>query len=309
MPKTERLFSLKQAIHMPLVLYSPDDSNERLGIQRDDTIVALDEVSRSDGVIGLDEAVASLAELEAQAEEALIEADAVETFASETVNVRAPIDPTKIVRIEGSYKHDLDDAEYSPFIDTEGLRERDWPRFWVVPKSTLTRQSGSLEVPKFAKNVKPGIELAFVLGRGGKYWTAEEGVDSIAGYLMLVDLGIYDPLPGQWGYRFFDGAMTFGSDLVSPDGVDLSSLQLSLELNGDELDSKSTSDWRFTPGEMVETVSQIMTLEPGDIITTGDPMRVHQTVEEGDTLRGRITDIGSVETHIQGEETDAEVLI
>lgn len=293
---------------MPLVFFSPHGSSERLGIQRDDTIVAVDAISKSDKKMGLKEAVESLAELESQVEDA-IGAKAVETFTLETVNVRAPIDPTKIVRIEGSYTHDLDDAEYSPFIDTKGLRERDWPRFWIVPKSTLARQTGTLEVPNFAKRVKPGIELAFVLGQGGKYWTEEEAIESIAGCLVLVDLGIYDPLPGQWGYRFFDGAMNFGSALVSPDGLDLSSLRLSLELNGDEVDSKSTSDWRFTPGEMVETVSQIMTLEPGDIITTGDPMRVHQTVEKGDFLRGQITEIGSVETHIHGEETDAEVLI
>lgn len=294
---------------MPLVFFSPDGSSECLGIRLDDTIVAVEAVSKSDQEIGLDEAVGSLAELEAKAEEAITGAEAVETFGLEAVNVRAPVDPTKIVRIEGSYTHDLDDAEYSPFIDTHGLRERDWPRFWIAPRSTLTRQTGALEVPQFAKRVKPGIELAFVLGRGGKYWTEEGAVESIAGCLVLVDLGIYDSLPGQWGYRFFDGAMLFGASLVSPGGIDLSSLRLSLELNGDELDSKSTSDWRFTPGEMIETVSQIMTLEPGDIITTGDPMRVHQTVEAGDTLRGHITDIGSVETHIHEEETDAEVLI
>lgn len=294
---------------MPLVYFSHDDTDENLGIQQGDTIIAVDTVLSSDQEIALEKALENIAEFEQLAKEELSGGEPAETYASEAVNIRAPIDPAKIVRIEGSYTHDLDDSAYNPFIDTEGLQERDWPRFWIAPNSTLERKSEPLIIPTFAKNIKPGIELAFVLGRGGKYWTESEALESVAGCLIMVDIAIYDPLPGQWGYRFFDGAMRVGSGLVSPAGIDLSSIQLSLELNGKELDSRSTSGWRFSPGEMISTVSQIMTLESGDIVTSGDPMGIEQTVEDGDTLHGHITDIGKIETSIRREETDGGVLI
>lgn len=296
-------------IDLPLVFFNLDDSGERLGIQRGEVIVPLETISDPDQVIEFVQVLGNLSKFEERADAAISRSQTVETVSVTEADVRAPLDPTKIVRIEGSYEHDLDNADYNPFIDTEGLRERDWPRFWVAPESALARPPGTLEVPKFAKRVKPGLELAFVIGRNGKYWTEEEAFESVAGCLVMVNLGIYDSLPGQWGYRFFDGAMTFGPGLVPSDRIDLSTLRLSLELNGEELDARSTSAWRFSPGEMVSTVSQIMSLRAGDVITSGDPMRIHHTVENGDTLRGHVSNLGTVEVGIRREETDAEVLI
>ncbi|WP_158413868.1 fumarylacetoacetate hydrolase family protein [Halorubrum sp. CGM5_25_10-8B] len=213
------------------------------------------------------------------------------------------------MRIEGSYEHDLVDDKYNPFIDTEGLRERDWPRFWVAPMSALAQASDPLVVPTFTSEAKPSAELAFVVGSSGKNWSSEKATEAISGCLVMVDIGIYDSLPGQWGYKFFDSAMTFGTDLVSANGLNLSSLELSLELNGEVVDTKSTDGWRFTPGEIVSTVSEVMSLQPGDIITTGNPMRVNGTVDSGDELRATVEDVDTVVSSIRREETDAEVLI
>jgi 2-keto-4-pentenoate hydratase/2-oxohepta-3-ene-1,7-dioic acid hydratase in catechol pathway len=91
--------------------------------------------------------------------------------------------------------------------------------------------------------------------------------------------------------------------------LDVSSLNLTLELNGEVVDTKSTDGWRFSPGEMVSTVSEMMTVQPGDVITTGNPMRVDGTVDPGDELRATIEDVGTLESSIRRVTTDAEVLI
>lgn len=295
---------------MPVVVYETGDAAPQIGIRRGTEIVAVDSLDSGEGLDGVPDCVPIIRTLESEAETAIWEAPgSVDLHDLSEVTLQSPVDPSKIVRIEGSYEHDLTDEGYNPFINTESLHERDWPRLWVAPMSAMARASEPLVVPTFANDVKPSIELAVVVGSAGKNWSPEEATEAIAGCLVMADLGIYDSLPGQWGYKFFDSAMRFGTDLVSAQELDLSSLELTLELNGEVIDTKSTDGWRFSPGEMVSTVSEIMSLQPGDIITTGNPMRVDGTVDAGDELRATIEDVGTVASSIRREETDAEVFI
>jgi 2-keto-4-pentenoate hydratase/2-oxohepta-3-ene-1,7-dioic acid hydratase in catechol pathway len=295
---------------MPVVVYETGDATPQVGIRRGTEIVAVESLDSGEGVEGIPDCVPIIRTLESEAEAALSEAHgSVDCHDLSAVTLHSPVDPSKIVRIEGSYEHDLTDEEYNPFINTESLHERDWPRLWVAPMSAMAKAPDPLVVPTFANEVKPSVELAFVVGSAGKNWSPEEAGEAIAGCLVLVDIGIYDSLPGQWGYKFFDSAIRFGTDLVSAHDLDLSSLELSLELNGEVVDTKSTDGWRFTPGKMVSTVSEIMSLQPGDIITTGNPMRVNGTVDSGDELRATVEDVDTVVSSIRREETDVEVLI
>jgi 2-keto-4-pentenoate hydratase/2-oxohepta-3-ene-1,7-dioic acid hydratase in catechol pathway len=295
---------------MPVVVYETGDATSQVGIRRGTEIVAVESLDSGEGLDGVPDCLPIIRRLESEAEAALSETHrSVDSHDLSAVTLHSPVDPSKIVRIEGSYEHDLTDEEYNQFINTESLHERDWPRLWVAPMSAMAQPSDPLVVPTFANEVKPSIELAFVIGSSGKYWSPEEASEAIAGCLVMADIGIYDSLPGQWGYKFFDSALTFGTDLVSAHEVDLSSLDISLELNGERIDTKSTAGWRFSPGEMVSTVSEIMTVEQGDIITTGNPMRVDGTVSGGDEMRATVETVGSLTSSIRREQTDAEVLI
>jgi 2-keto-4-pentenoate hydratase/2-oxohepta-3-ene-1,7-dioic acid hydratase in catechol pathway len=295
---------------MPVVVYETRDATPQVGIRRGTEIVAVESLDSGEGLKRVSDCIPLIRTLESEAEAAIAEAgSSVDPHDLSAVTLHSPVDPSKIVRIEGSYEHDLTDEEYNPFINTESLHERDWPRLWVAPMSAMAKASDPLVVPTFANEVKPSVELAVVVGSAGKNWSYEEATEAIAGCLVLADIGIYDSLPGQWGYKFFDSAMRFGTDLVSARELDLSSLELSLELNGEVVDTKSTDGWRFTPGEMVSTVSEIMSLQPGDIITTGNPMRVDGTIDAGDELRATVEDVDTVVSSIRREETDSEVLI
>jgi 2-keto-4-pentenoate hydratase/2-oxohepta-3-ene-1,7-dioic acid hydratase in catechol pathway len=295
---------------MAFVVYETGDATLRVGVRRGTDIVPVDSLDSGGRVEGITDCLPIAHTLESQAEEVLSGAPRpVDIHDISRASLRSPVDPGKIVRIEGSYEHDLAEEDYNPFIDTEGLHERDWPRFWVAPMSAMAGASDPLVLPTFANKAKPSVELALVVGSSGKHWSPEEAMEAIAGCLVVADIGIYDSLPGQWGYKFFDSAMTFGTNLVSSRELDVSSLNLTLELNGEVVDTKSTDGWRFSPGEMVSTVSEMMTVQPGDVITTGNPMRVDGTVDPGDELRATIEDVGTLESSIRRETTDAEVLI
>jgi 2-keto-4-pentenoate hydratase/2-oxohepta-3-ene-1,7-dioic acid hydratase in catechol pathway len=294
---------------MAVVRFRAENATPRVGVRRGSDIVPVDSLDAGGGVNEVIDSISSVQTLESQAEDALTNDPEVDVHPVSQVEICLPVNPTKIVRIEGSYEHDLVDEDYNPFIDTVGLRERDWPRFWVAPTSAMAPASEPLVLPKFAETVKPSVELALVVGASGKHWSLEEATEAIAGCIAMVDIGIYDPLPGQWGYKFFDSAMTFGTDLVSSHELDVCSLDLSIELNGSVVDTKSTEGWRFSPKEMVSTVSEIMSIRSGDIITTGNPMRIERTVDPGDELRATIENVGTVKTSIRRERTDAEVLI
>lgn len=295
---------------MALVMYSTDDASSQIGVRRGNKVISVKSLDVGKKINQLSDCFPVINLIESEGEEALSNSfQSVNVYSVSETTLQSPINPGKIVRIEGSYEHDLIDQEYNPFINTQSLRECDCPRLWVAPISAMTQTSNPLVIPTFANEVKPSIELAFVVGSAGDNWPFEEATEAIAGCLVMIDIGIYDSLPGQWGYKFFDSAMQFGTNLVSTQELDLSSLELTLELNGEVIDTKSTDRWRFLPGEIVSTVSEIMSLQQGDIITTGNPMRVDRTVDAGDELQATIEGIDTVVSSIRREETDAEVLI
>jgi 2-keto-4-pentenoate hydratase/2-oxohepta-3-ene-1,7-dioic acid hydratase in catechol pathway len=307
---TSASFEVRSELAMALVVYETGESSARVGIRIGSDIVPVDSLDCGDDVDGLTDWMKILDTLESEARGVVSDnPQSVEVLDVSRVSLHSPIHPSKIVRIEGSFEHDLTDEDYNPFIDTEGLRKRDWPRFWVAPMSAMARPPDQLILPRLANKAKPGVALALVIGSAGKNWSPEEGTEAISGCLVMADVGIYDPLPGQWGYRFFDSAMSFGTDLVPFGELDVTSLDITTELNGDTVDTQSTDSWRFSPGEMVSTVSETMSLQPGDVITTGDPMRIDGTLDSGDEVRATIENVGTVESSIRRERTDAEVLI
>jgi len=82
----------------------------------------------------------------------------------------------------------------------------------------------------------------------------------------------------------FDSAFQMGAEVVPRSSRDIGSLSLALSIDGILVDKRTTSDWRFTPEEMVSEASHVMSLTDGDVILTGDPTRVDRSVSDGDTL-------------------------
>lgn len=285
---------------MGLVTFHTDSQRRRRGIKIGDTVVDLSSVS-DDSEIG--SALGSLASLESTVRARVAEDDTdVESYDANDVTLDQPVAPGKIIRLEGCYEHDLTDEGFDPFLEADGLTERAWPTHVAVPRSATVAPGDTVVLPQFAETVRPGVVLAFVVGQGGKYLSSSEALDSVAGLLVAADIALYDELPGLFGYKSFDCALPLGSEVVPLDGA-VTDLDIEMAINGETVDSQSTANWRFDPGELVASVSELLTLKPGDLILTGNPMRTDRRLEDGDTLTVRIDSVGTEEWSVERELT------
>ena len=113
--------------------------------------------------------------------------------------------------------------------------------------------------------------------------TPEEALDHVAGYMLFNDLSARDwqfATPQWMPGKVFDGAAPCGPALVTPDEAGAhDAIEFKLELNGEVMQEASTSDLIHPVPELVAHLSQLMTLEPGDVISTGTPSGVGSTRE------------------------------
>jgi acylpyruvate hydrolase len=118
-------------------------------------------------------------------------------------------------------------------------------------------------------------EVAFVVGKRAKDVAEADALDYVAGYTLLNDLSARD-LQGatpQWmPGKVFDGSAPCGPYLVTPDEAGPpDAIGISLTLNGEEMQSGATDDLIFSVPQLVAQLSKLMTLEPGDVVSTGTP--------------------------------------
>ena len=108
-------------------------------------------------------------------------------------------------------------------------------------------------------------------------WVPTRRWTGVAGYTLMNDLSARDLqlATTQWmAGKTFDGAAPCGPALVTADEVDHGAIEFELSLNGEEMQASATSDLIFSVPELVAHLSTLMTLEPGDLISTGTPSGV-----------------------------------
>jgi 2-keto-4-pentenoate hydratase/2-oxohepta-3-ene-1,7-dioic acid hydratase in catechol pathway len=295
---------------MVLVTFSADTVCSVPGILREGSIIAVEDLpEREDATTAID-CLPDLSELERSASK-MIDGGVggVDVYTEDEATFQTPLRPPKIIRVEGCYEHDLIESDYNQFVDAADVRSQEWPRIWAAPQSAIVEPGDKIVLPQYADQVRPGVELAIVIGSQTKNYDPSTGSNPIAGYLVMADIGIFDELPGQWGYKFFDSALPVGRGVVPRNSIETDDLELTVSIDGEKLDSRSTADRRFTPIELISSISTGLTLHPGDLILTGDPMRVEQKLRDGDTLRVSIETVGSIETTVIRETADARIRI
>ncbi len=184
------------------------------------------------------------------------------------VKVLTPIpDPEKIVCIGLNYRKHA--AEVG--VDLESLP--DIPTIFAKYPNALAADGETVRVPTGKTDYE--AEVAFVVGRRAKNVDEAEALDYIAGYTLLNDLSARD-LQGatpQWmAGKVFDGSAPCGPYLVTPDEAGpADEIGIRLTLNGEEMQNGATDDLIFSIPQLVAQLSRLMTLEPGDIVSTGTP--------------------------------------
>jgi 2-keto-4-pentenoate hydratase/2-oxohepta-3-ene-1,7-dioic acid hydratase in catechol pathway len=132
-------------------------------------------------------------------------------------------------------------------------------------------------LPAASEKVDYEAEVCVVIGAELKDVDAEAALAGVAGYTLMNDLSARDLqlATTQWiAGKTFDGAAPCGPALVTADEVDPAAIEFSLTLNGERMQASSTADLIFGVGDLVAHLSTLMTLKPGDLISTGTPSGV-----------------------------------
>jgi acylpyruvate hydrolase len=135
-----------------------------------------------------------------------------------------------------------------------------------------------VHLPPYSSKVDYEAEVAFVIGKRAKDIPEADALDYVAGYMLLNDLSARDmqfKTPQWMPGKVFDGAAPCGPWLVTPDEAGApDAIEIRLTLNGEEMQSGSTADLVHSVPALVAYLSELMTLEPGDIVSTGTPAGV-----------------------------------
>lgn len=167
-------------------------------------------------------------------------------------------------------------------------------------------------LPKVSAKPDYEAEFAFVIGRGGRYIPAARAMEHVFGYTIVNDVSARDfqTATTQWLMgKTFDTFAPTGPWIVTKDEIaDPHALAISLEIGGETLQRSNTRELIFKIPELVEYISQVVTLEPGDIIATGTPSGVGfarkppRWLKPGDEVIVRIQGIGELRNLVVAEQ-------
>lgn len=207
--------------------------------------------------------------------------------------------PEKIVCIGLNYRSHAAEA---------GLEPPASPAIFGKYRNALVADGAMVQLPAASEKVDFEAEVAFVVGRRAKEVSEEEALDHIAGYTLLNDLSARDlqfATPQWMAGKVFDGSAPCGPAIVTPDEAGAhDEIGISLTLNGEEMQSATTADLIFSIPAVLAYLSRLMTLEPGDIVSTGTPAGVGSVrkprlwLKPGDEIVVESPTLGSLRTKI-----------
>lgn len=215
--------------------------------------------------------------------------------------------PNKVICAGANYyDHVTQDGGHSDFNKEDNI-----PVFFLKPPTTtLVGQGKSVRYPMQSGKFDYELELAFVIGKGGRHIAVEEARDHIAGYTIGLDLSARDwqrhpkhlAKFDLFGGKAFDDSCPLGPAIVPARFVDDRNLDLKFRLNGELKQDANTKDMIWAVPELVSRISEHITLEPGDVVLTGTPAGVGLStgiwMRVGDRLKGEISGLGSLEVEI-----------
>jgi 2-keto-4-pentenoate hydratase/2-oxohepta-3-ene-1,7-dioic acid hydratase in catechol pathway len=193
----------------------------------------------------------------------------------ESVTLLPPVgDPDKIVCIGLNYRSHAAEA---------GIDAPEQPTFFGKFVNALAAPGATVRLPQGTEKVDYEAEIAVVIGARCAQVTPDEALDHVAGYMLFNDLSARDwqfATPQWMPGKVFDGAAPCGPALVTADEAGAhDAIEFKLELNGEVMQEASTSDLIHPVPELIAHLSQLMTLAPGDVISTGTPSGVGSTRE------------------------------
>jgi 2-keto-4-pentenoate hydratase/2-oxohepta-3-ene-1,7-dioic acid hydratase in catechol pathway len=203
-----------------------------------------------------------------------------------TAKLLPPCEATKVVAVGLNYKAHA--AEMGKELPEE-------PLLFLKAPSSLLAPGGTVVVPKQSKRVEHEGELALVIKKAASKVSASAALDFVAGFTCLDDVTARDIQRREKVYTRAKGFDTFCpvGPWLETEVADPQALALELRVNGVVRQKGSTADMIFPVAEVIAFISHIMTLLPGDLITTGTPPGVG-SLGPGDTVEVEIAGIGTL---------------
>ena len=229
------------------------------------------------------------------------------------VRLWAPIPrPGKLLCLAGNYTdHILEGGGTFPG------KEKMIPRFFIKPYTVVVGSGEAIRIPPSATWADWELELAVVIGKAGRDISVETASEYIGGYTIFNDisareLAFRQDLPTRPGDDFFDWLVGKWLDTFGPMGPWLTTadevphpdrLGMKLWLNDELQQDGNTGQMIFSPAEVIAFISQFVTLQPGDLISTGTPAGVGHAkkikLKPGDRIRGEIDRLGVLENPVE----------
>jgi acylpyruvate hydrolase len=225
-------------------------------------------------------------------------------YALESISLLQPVlRPGKVICLGLNYRDHAKEA---------GMAIPEYPVLFHKVAGSLIGHNQPVVVPRSSSKIDFEGELTIIIGRRGKYIAEHEALSYIAGYTIGNDVSARDLQfrTSQWTTgKMLDTFGPLGPALVTRDEVpDPNALQIKTTLNGQVMQDGNTADMIFRVPFIVSYISEIVTLEPGDVILTGTPAGIGNTrtppvfMKPGDTVSVEIERLGVLTNPLVAEE-------
>jgi 2-keto-4-pentenoate hydratase/2-oxohepta-3-ene-1,7-dioic acid hydratase in catechol pathway len=235
-------------------------------------------------------------------------------FPRSNVKFCAPVErPGKIVCLAGNYREHIAESGFAVPRHSDIIT----PQLFLKPATTIIGDGDDIVIGESNSRVGWEVELAVIMGQGGKNIAASNADDHIFGYTILNDVSerglnahfpnrserdkFFDWLGGKW----FDTFAPCGPWIVTKDEIgDPHNLAIKLSINGEVRQRGNTGEMIHRIPETIAYVSSIMRLEPGDIISTGTPVGAglggaSTSLNDGDEVICEIERIGTLRNRVR----------
>ena len=276
------------------------EEKETYGLVQDDKIATKDDITYSTGIpipINVRDFLFDgwLEEIKSKSSEISFNHDLSE------FKILAPIpNPQKIVCLAFNYIDHAKEQEITPPSE---------PAIFIKPRTTLCGTNSNIICPKFVKELDYEVELAVIIGKECKNVSEEQAMNQIFGYMILNDVSARD-------IQFQDKQFTRGKsfDTFAPCGPWITTndeinnpqdLRLLTNINSEERQNSNTKNMHLKIPQIISKLSKVMTLESGDIISTGTPEGVALKnpdtpfLKDGDKIHMEIEKLGTIQNTVK----------
>lgn len=213
------------------------------------------------------------------------------TYDSSEVDVLPPSDPSKIVCVG---------LNYADHAEEEGMELPDRPMLFLKPPNTVVGHGDTVTLPANKDIVEFEAEFGIVIGTQCRNVSESDAMDVVEGYTCVNDISNRDDQRREQNWvrgKAFDDAAPIGPVLATPDAVP-DEARIQLRCNDDVRQESTIDEFIFSVPELIAEITTYMTLEPGDVISTGTTAGVGP-LSDGDLVEVEIEGIGTLEHDVK----------